>query len=267
MSLAPLLGGTAWSRIGRRRRADRRAAAASRRRTATRSAFFRPRPCDQSGIYPITGFDPKKSLAPVTKAFYLTQVFAVTASVESEVVRRWRGWRKPSPNSDLHVARRCPRRHSWKSSTGSTASTWSASVQRRRRCRQQHDDRHHAGRDFRHRQPGPVDPRRQIIGLAVDGDKRSPLAPEIPTFRRSAIQRILPATFFGIYAPTGTPKPISTNFRLARQGRLQPGIPEAPHDIRAHLPLCSTRPQFRQGACQERAEGLDAVKASGLYPT
>ena len=32
-------------------------------------------------IYKNTGIDPKKSLAPVTKAFILTQVFAVNASV------------------------------------------------------------------------------------------------------------------------------------------------------------------------------------------
>src|SRR5262249_9815486 len=32
-------------------------------------------------INPIAGFDPKRSLVPVTRAFYLTQVFAVNASL------------------------------------------------------------------------------------------------------------------------------------------------------------------------------------------
>src|SRR5262249_34069706 len=32
-------------------------------------------------IFPNTGFDPTKSLTPITRAFYLTQVFAVNASL------------------------------------------------------------------------------------------------------------------------------------------------------------------------------------------
>ena len=32
-------------------------------------------------INPVSGFDPKKSLMPITKAFYLTQVFAVNGSL------------------------------------------------------------------------------------------------------------------------------------------------------------------------------------------
>ena len=48
----------------------------------------------------------------------------------------------------------------------------------------------------------------KILGLAVDGDKRSPLAPDIPTFRELGYTVHVWATFFGIYAPAGTPKPI-----------------------------------------------------------
>ena len=48
----------------------------------------------------------------------------------------------------------------------------------------------------------------KIVGLAVDGDKRSPLAPDIPTFREHGYTEHLMATFFGIYAPMGTPAPI-----------------------------------------------------------
>ena len=32
----------------------------------------------------------------------------------------------------------------------------------------------------------------QIVGFAVDGDKRSPLAPDIPTFKRAGLQASTP---------------------------------------------------------------------------
>jgi tripartite-type tricarboxylate transporter receptor subunit TctC len=48
----------------------------------------------------------------------------------------------------------------------------------------------------------------QIVGLAVDGDRRSPLAPEIPTFRELGYTVHVMAASFGIHAPAGTPKPI-----------------------------------------------------------
>jgi tripartite-type tricarboxylate transporter receptor subunit TctC len=48
----------------------------------------------------------------------------------------------------------------------------------------------------------------KITGLAIDGDQRSPLAPEIPTFKEVGYKDHIAATFFGIFAPAGTPKPI-----------------------------------------------------------
>ena len=53
----------------------------------------------------------------------------------------------------------------------------------------------------------------KILGLAVDGDTRSPLAPEIPTFRQTGYTRHLAPTFFGIYAPAGTPQPLIDKFQ------------------------------------------------------
>jgi tripartite-type tricarboxylate transporter receptor subunit TctC len=55
----------------------------------------------------------------------------------------------------------------------------------------------------------------EIIGLAVDGDKRSPLAPDIPTFREIGYTQHLMASFFGIYAPAATPKPIIAKLNRA----------------------------------------------------
>ena len=55
----------------------------------------------------------------------------------------------------------------------------------------------------------------KIVGLAVDGDKRSPLAPDIPTFKEVGYKDHIAPTFFGIYAPAGTPKPIIDKLNAA----------------------------------------------------
>ena len=108
-----------------------------------------------------TGFDPKKSLHHVTQAFYLTQVFAVNASLGAknfdELARLCQGQPKtlnymaPSlVEGRVHGGVQQEARHRLRP----------RAVQGRRRRRQQHADRHDAGRDFRHRQPGPVHPHR-----------------------------------------------------------------------------------------------------------
>ena len=80
----------------------------------------------------------------------------------------------------------------------------------------------------------PADARRQDLGFAVDGDKRSPLAPDIPTFREAGYTRHLAPTFFGIYAPTGTPRPIIDKF--------QEGVAKV-----------ASNPEFQQAAHASRA--------------
>src|ERR1700722_7622881 len=54
-----------------------------------------------------------------------------------------------------------------------------------------------------------------IMGLAIDGDARSPLAPEIPTFKEVGYTDHIAATFFGIFAPAGTPQPIVDKLNAA----------------------------------------------------
>ena len=57
----------------------------------------------------------------------------------------------------------------------------------------------------------------KLRGLAVGGDKRTPLFPELPTIGESGLQ--FNATgWYGVLAPRGTPKPVITKLQseLAR---------------------------------------------------
>jgi tripartite-type tricarboxylate transporter receptor subunit TctC len=55
----------------------------------------------------------------------------------------------------------------------------------------------------------------RITGLAVNSKTRSPLFPDIPTLTEAYGAEQYPSTWFGLFAPAGTPKPIIT--KLARE--------------------------------------------------
>ena len=56
--------------------------------------------------------------------------------------------------------------------------------------------------------------------LAVDGETRSPVLPDVPTLRELGYRGSITRVYFGIVAPAGTPKPIIQKLRdeMARIG-------------------------------------------------
>lgn len=219
-------------------------------------------------ISPIAGFDPRKSLAPITKAFALTQVFAVNASLHVKSF------------DDLAAAARArPKMLSYMAATLSKVAFM------------KEFNREH-GTDFV-RVPfkgggdavnsmltgttaiaifgiGNLIPfirNGDIIALAVDGEERSPLAPEIPTFREAGYTKHLTATFFGIYAPAGTPAPIIAKLNRATvEVATRPQFQERNMISRGLAPVLNSAEAFANELDADRAEALAVVKASGLYP-
>jgi tripartite-type tricarboxylate transporter receptor subunit TctC len=107
----------------------------------------------------------------------------------------------------------------------------------------------------------------KIVGLAVDGDERSPLATDIPTFKETGYTRHLAATFFGIYAPIGTPRPLIDKFQAGvAKVASNPEFQKRHMTGRALAPVLNTPAEFAKQLEVERVEGLEAIKASGLYP-
>jgi len=107
----------------------------------------------------------------------------------------------------------------------------------------------------------------KIRGLAIDGDVRSPLAPEIPTFKESGYREHIAATFFGIFAPAGTPQPIVDKLNKAIVAvESKPDFQERFLINRGLTPVLTSAEQFAKELPADRAEGRAVVKASGLYP-
>ena len=107
----------------------------------------------------------------------------------------------------------------------------------------------------------------KILGFAVDGDKRSAMAPNIPTFKEIGYKEHLAATFFGIYAPTGTPKPIidKLNQAIAKVAS-KPEFQQRHMTPKGLTAVLNSPEQFANELETDRADGLAVVKASGLYP-
>ena len=167
-------------------------------------------------INPVAGFDPMKSLAPVTKAFYLQQVFAVTAELNVKSFDELAALAKAKPKTLNYMAPsltktafveefnrkhgidivRVPFKGGGDAINSMMTNTTQIAI-------------FGIGNLIQLIRAG------KIVGLAVDGDKRSPLAPEIPTFKESRLPQTSRRHSSAIYAPAGTPRPISTNSRPA----------------------------------------------------
>ena len=106
----------------------------------------------------------------------------------------------------------------------------------------------------------------KIVGLAIDGDTRSPLAPDIPTFKEVGYTEHISPTFFGIYAPEGTPKPIidKLNKAIVAVG-IEAGLPAEIPDQPGLTPVAGIGGAIRQGTTgrprrrPRRDQGLGAL--------
>src|SRR5262249_2950889 len=96
----------------------------------------------------------------------------------------------------------------------------------------------------------------KILGLAIDGDTRSPLAPEIPTFKEDGYKDHIAATFFGIFAPAGTPQPIVDKLNKAIVAvESKPDFQQKFLINRGLTPVLISAEQFAKELPADRAEG------------
>ncbi|MGH6670938.1 MAG: Bug family tripartite tricarboxylate transporter substrate binding protein [Xanthobacteraceae bacterium] len=219
-------------------------------------------------IQPNADFDPSKSLVPIARAYYLTQVFAVNASLGVKSFAQLAALAKAKPNSLNYMAPslskvafmqefnkkngvdivRVPFKGGGDAVNSMLTGTTQVAI-------------------FGIGNLIPFMKAKKIIGLAIDGDKRSPLAPEIPTFKEIGYKEHIAPTFFGIFAPAGTPKPIvdKLNKMIASVGT-KPAFEQKFLIARGLTPVFDSADDFAKGLVADRAEGLSVVKASGLYP-
>jgi tripartite-type tricarboxylate transporter receptor subunit TctC len=213
-------------------------------------------------------FDPAKSLVPVAKPYYLTQIFAVNASLGIKSFAELAALAKSKPGTLNYMAPSLSKvafmeefnkkngtdivRVPFKGGGDAVNSMLNGTTQ---------IAIFGIGNLISFVRDG------RIIGLAIDGDSRSPLAPDIPTFKEAGYKEHISATFFGIFAPAGTPKPIVDKLNAAIVAvESKPDFQERFLISRGLTPVLESAEQFAKELPADRAEGLAVVKASGLYP-
>jgi tripartite-type tricarboxylate transporter receptor subunit TctC len=218
-------------------------------------------------IYP-SDFDPFKALAPVARPYYLTQVFAVNASLGVKTFSELAALVKSKPKTFNYMAPSLSKvafmeqfnkkngtdivRVPFKGGGDAVSSMLSGTTQ---------IAIFGIGNLVSFIRDG------KVVGLAIDGDKRAPLAPDIPTFKEVGYTEHIAATFFGIYAPAGTPQPIVDKLNRAIVAvESKPDFQQKFLINRGLTPVLESAEQFAKELPADRAEGLSVVKASGLYP-
>jgi tripartite-type tricarboxylate transporter receptor subunit TctC len=213
-------------------------------------------------------FDPAKSLVPVARPYYLTQVFAVNASLGIKSFAELAALVKSKPKTFNYMAPSLSKvafmeefnkkngtdivRVPFKGGGDAVNSMLNGTAQ---------IAIFGIGNLVGFMRDG------KILGLAIDGDTRSPLAPEIPTFKEAGYHEHIAATFFGIFAPAGTPQPIVDKLNAAIvKVESNPDFQQKFLINRGLSPVLISAQQFAKELPADRAEGLAVVKASGLYP-
>jgi tripartite-type tricarboxylate transporter receptor subunit TctC len=105
-----------------------------------------------------------------------------------------------------------------------------------------------------------------VRGLAVTGDKRSGVLPELPTVAESGVPGYEVSAWFGVFAPAGTPRAVVDRLN-AEIGRAL-----AAPDLRQRLvsqgadPVTSSPDQFAAYLKTEIAKWAKVVKDAGVQP-
>ena len=104
-------------------------------------------------------------------------------------------------------------------------------------------------------------------GLAVDGAKRSPLFPDIPTLAELGYRGNLTRVYFGLLAPAGTPKAIVDKIRddVASIGS-DPEFRQKQMIDRAIEPIFNTPEEFARFLVEDRIVSGRVVSDAGLVP-
>jgi tripartite-type tricarboxylate transporter receptor subunit TctC len=219
-------------------------------------------------IEPLAGFDPAKELAPVTRLFYFTNVFAVNASLHVNSFAELAAYARAHPKTLNYLAPsisevafmaafnkmhntdmvRVPFRGGGEAVNSMLNGTTQIAI-------------FGIGNLIPYIRAG------KIVGLAVDSKKRSPLAPEIPTFKELGFNEHALPTSFGIFAPAKTPRPIINKlYKIVTAVGSKPAFENKYLIARGLTPAFESPTEFAKGLISDRVAALAAVKASGLYP-
>lgn len=104
----------------------------------------------------------------------------------------------------------------------------------------------------------------KLRGLAITGSTRSPVFPELPTVAEAGLPGYAAGTWYGLFAPAGTPAPILA--RLSAGVREALAVPEIGNALVAQgvEPVAMTPEQFAAFARAEYAKWGGVIRSAGI---
>jgi tripartite-type tricarboxylate transporter receptor subunit TctC len=213
-------------------------------------------------------YDPERDLAPITNPFFTTQVLVVNAALNVHSLAELAALSKAKPGTLSYTAASIPLivfMDKWTKATGADI----VKVPFR------------GGAEAVNNVLGGSTPvaffgllnwlslirAGTVIPLAVDSPKRSPLLPDVPTLAELGYGEDLTRLYFGIVAPTGTPRLVIHKLRdeFASIGA-DPEFRQK-HMIDVGLePVFDTPEEFASFLKQDRAASARIVRESGMEP-
>jgi tripartite-type tricarboxylate transporter receptor subunit TctC len=211
-------------------------------------------------------FDPDKGLAPITQLFFMTQVLAVSTSLNVKSLPALAALSKARPSTlsysspgyaqALFVEKfkeetgadmvRVPFKGGGDAVTGLLSGTTPvvfigvANV-------------------LAHIRAGT------ITALVVDDDTRSPLVPDVQTIAETGYKGDMTRSYFGLFAPAGTPRPVIDKLRQEIAAIVsEPAFRDKNLIQRGLVPAINTPEEFAAYIRKDRAAAERVVKASGL---
>jgi tripartite-type tricarboxylate transporter receptor subunit TctC len=104
----------------------------------------------------------------------------------------------------------------------------------------------------------------KLRGLAITGRSRSPVFPDMPTVAEAGLPGYAAGTWYGLFAPAGTPAPVLV--RLSTAAREALAVPEVGTALVAQgvEPLAMTPEQFTEFAREEYAKWGGVIRSAGI---
>jgi tripartite-type tricarboxylate transporter receptor subunit TctC len=103
----------------------------------------------------------------------------------------------------------------------------------------------------------------RVKALAISGDKRSPLLPDVPTFAEIGYKEMDIGAWYAFLAPAGTPKEVIAKINAAVAAILSDPELEKDFISRGMQPMVQTPEQFTAFIRSETTRMVSIIKASG----
>jgi len=214
------------------------------------------------------GFDPEKGLTPIVNLFHLIQVLVVNSDLKVKSVDELVALSKAKPKTlnyltaslplvvymeHLHEAQgadwvRVPFRGGGEATNAILAGTTPIGLIG-------------LGNVISHIRAG------KMTALALTNNIRTPQLPDVPTFADLGYKGAPSQTWYGLFAPAGTPKAIIDKLNAEVTAVVnEPGFKDKFIIQRGLVPALNTPAEFAAEIVRDRAAAREVVKQSGMEP-